>query len=360
MDMNKYYRQVNDTTYYYNEQVDLKNDVIKEVISLTFGKPPMYMDKSVDREIYYHQLGLRYVLIDKIGMDYKVYSGDSPVPSRRPQEVTNVLSTLTSFHPLDPLDKLPLIVSFNANNKEQYNDAQLRGLFSSILIVNKEAILKGIEANPAMKKYIVDVDSHIKSAGTISGRHELMNKYHNDARDYLIGSFGVVNNADLSDLVKSLDLDKKYPESFFIASKKYIAESYDLLSGETFDLIEGIFDGAKNLPKSNPQTNVVLSNKDNRVTLNIDSSIIVIDKKKDKGSYNVYCRDYDSVGNFINDIDSGKFNRISELVMSFDRYSLLELDEGRYQEMNTLLMSAMTSLDDIGLVVNRERNNKLN
>lgn len=358
----------NDTTRYFNEFPDFVNKVRASVSILQTSPMISFFDKKTgsQRMISYLKVNQKYFVVDELGTDIKVYSGEDVLSNRRPTEVTNIMQVMEDLPQIKYLP-LPLVLEFNNAYKNHYTEEEICGFLTSNRIVKSEGIEK-LKAENTMFKDL------------ISAQHEngnpslLFREYEQKLSDYFKNRLNIKNTADLFEYMQSVDNvieSKNYSKDLSFANKGYdfafvqkcnqhVADYYDVMAGDLIDNVDEMFKAVKKLPDSVLNNEIWLEKDGSRLIVISEASMLVVDKAEGEGNYEFYLREFGSIAKFTDDIDNDKINKLGENIFSVKDYLAIQVQEASFKFMDLMIGEAFDKLDDRQVVVNNERNNKLN
>lgn len=358
----------NDTTRYFNEFPDFVNKVRASVSVLQTSPMISFFDKKTgsQRMISYLKVNQKYFVVDEFGTDIKVYSGEDVLSNRRPTEVTNIMQVMEDLPQIKYLP-LPLVLEFNYAYKNHYTEEEICGFLTSNRIVKSEGIEK-LKAENTMFKDL------------ISAQHEngnpslLFREYEQKLSDYFKNRLFITDTSHILDYMKAVDSvieSKNYSKELGFANKGYdlnflkkcnehIAAYFDSMTGDLVDNVDEMFNAVKKLPNNLLNNEIWLEKDGNRLIIISEASMVVVDRNEGKGNYEFYLRDFGSIAKFTSDIDSGNINELAENVFSVKEHLAIQVQESSFNFMDLIIKEGIDKLDDRQVVVNNERNNKLN
>ena len=360
--------EYNDATRYLNEFPEFVNKVRDSAYVLQNSPMISIVDKTTgaQRLISYLKVEQKYFVVDEFGSNIKVYSGDDVLSNRRPTEVANIMQLIENLPQIKYLP-LPLVLEFNSAYKNHYNEDEICGFLTSNRIVKSDDIEKLKSEN----KMVEDLISPHHENGNPS---LLFREYEQKLSDYFKNRLFITDTSHLLDYMKAVDSvieSKNYSKELGFANKGYdlnflkkcnehMAAYFDSMTGDLVDNVDEMFNAVKKLPNNLLSNEIWLEKDGNRLIIISEASMVVVDRNEGKGNYEFYLRDFGSIAKFTSDIDSGNINELAENVFSVKDNLAIQVQESSFNFMNLIIKEGIDKLDDKQVVVNTERNNKLN
>lgn len=358
----------NDATRYFNEFPDFVNKVRASASVLQTSPMVSFIDKKTgsQRLISYLKVNQKYFVVDEFGTDIKVYSGDDVLSNRRPTEVANIMQVMEDLPQIKYLP-LPLVLEFNNAYKNHYTEEEICGFLTSNRTVKSDDIER-LKAENSMFKDLISLEHE-------NGNPSLLSReYSQKVSEYFKNRLNIKNTADLFEYMQAVDNviesknyskdlsfeNKGYDFTFVKKCNEHVASYFDSMTGELTDNVDEIFKAVKKLPSNVLNNEIWLEKDGSRLIVISEASMLVVDKGEGKGNYEFYLREFGSVAKFTDDIDTGKINKLAENVFSVKDYLAVQVQEASFKFMELMVDEAFDKLDERQVVVNNERNNKLN